>query len=327
MKKNNLHKAILAALSVSAMAAYSTQANAFNSTNIGTFTGATISEDSTTPFKAFSDYGAKNQGWVHTAKFFTLTVGDATAIATGTTYDVQLKMMGRGDLNLSNTALAAINNPSFAVWTAGTGTINTGSVAGQGHGWNPTRGIDEVGVDVNGNSGEIWTNSMLGSAGVLSGHEGLIGYVNSGPTYTLINSFDPLGGQAQTETGAEVHDAVSNGALNTTSLTWLTDPGASSTSFTNNYYRDSTTGNTVGTAPDYAMMLLSGLKAGNYLIALGGSCPDLEGTAATAGCGNGNQFTFEVSAAPVPVPGAVWLFGSAMAGLVGISRRKKKIIA
>lgn len=324
MKKNNLHKAILAALSVSAMATYSTQANAFNSTNIGTFTGATISVDSTTPFKAFSDYGAQNQGWVHTATFFTLTVGDATAIANGATYDVQLKMTGRGTLNLNTTTTAAINNPSFAVWTAGTGTINTLSVQTQGHGWNPTRGIDEVGVDVNGDSSQIWTNTMLGAAGVLSGHEGLIGYVNSGPTYTLINSFDPLGGQAQTETGAAVNDAVSNGALNTTSLTWLTDPGASSTSFTNNYYRNSATGATEGTAPDYAMMLLSGLKAGNYLIALGGSCPDIEGTAAVAACGAGNQFTFEVSAAPVPVPGAVWLFGSAMVGLVGVNRRKQK---
>jgi len=29
-----------------------------------------------------------------------------------------------------------------------------------------------------------------------------------------------------------------------------------------------------------------------------------------------------ISSAPVPVPGAVWLFGSALAGFIGIQRRK-----
>jgi len=34
-----------------------------------------------------------------------------------------------------------------------------------------------------------------------------------------------------------------------------------------------------------------------------------------------------VTTAPVPVPGAVWLFGSAMAGLIGFGRRKAKVLA
>ncbi len=37
---------------------------------------------------------------------------------------------------------------------------------------------------------------------------------------------------------------------------------------------------------------------------------------------SGNDSMFELTAAPVPVPAAVWLFGSALAGMVGIKRRK-----
>ena len=37
---------------------------------------------------------------------------------------------------------------------------------------------------------------------------------------------------------------------------------------------------------------------------------------------SGNDSMFELTAAPVPVPAAVWLFGSALAGMVGLKRRK-----
>ncbi|TNG03677.1 MAG: VPLPA-CTERM sorting domain-containing protein [Gammaproteobacteria bacterium] len=38
---------------------------------------------------------------------------------------------------------------------------------------------------------------------------------------------------------------------------------------------------------------------------------------------NGQAFSFSSSASVVPVPAAVWLFGSGLLGLVGIARRKK----
>ncbi|ATG90289.1 hypothetical protein [Methylomonas koyamae] len=38
--------------------------------------------------------------------------------------------------------------------------------------------------------------------------------------------------------------------------------------------------------------------------------------------GTDNTLTFSTQVAAVPVPGAVWLFGSALAGLLGVSRRK-----
>lgn len=51
-------------------------------------------------------------------------------------------------------------------------------------------------------------------------------------------------------------------------------------------------------------------------------------TAAVPGMENGPfpgyNAQFNLTAAPVPVPAAVWLFGSGLLGLVGIARRKKK---
>ena len=325
MIKTKLHKAVLAVLGGSMALGLSNDAMAFTSSSIGTYTGSTISINSTAPYKSFSDYQAKNQGWVHTSRYFTLQIGSAADISNGVTYDVALNMIGRGTLNLNTAATAnAINNPAFVVWTAGTGAINTAAVSGSGHGWNPTRGISEQALDVNGNTSTVLTNTMMGAAGVLSGHAGWVGYVNSGPTYTLINSIDPLGGQAQSSTGAAVNDTVSHGALNTSSLAWLTNPAASSTAYSDNYYR-SDLNTTLGTSPDFAMMTLYGLKSGNYLIALGGACPGYASdTLASNACGNDNQFTFTVSAAPapVPLPGAVWLFGGALMGYLGIQRRK-----
>lgn len=59
------------------------------------------------------------------------------------------------------------------------------------------------------------------------------------------------------------------------------------------------------------------LTAGNYTLILGG----YDGT--TAGANLAYTATISAAASPVPVPAAVWLFGSAMAGLIGFNRRKQ----
>lgn len=50
-----------------------------------------------------------------------------------------------------------------------------------------------------------------------------------------------------------------------------------------------------------------------------------------AGVGNWKtnvaDYSLTITTAPVPVPGAVWLFGSAMAGMVGFGRRRKAAVA
>lgn len=61
------------------------------------------------------------------------------------------------------------------------------------------------------------------------------------------------------------------------------------------------------------------LTAGNYTLILGG----YDGT--TPGTNLLYTATISAAASPVPVPGAVWLFGSAIAGLVGVSKRKRAV--
>lgn len=59
----------------------------------------------------------------------------------------------------------------------------------------------------------------------------------------------------------------------------------------------------------------------NYFTVVFGGNADLGAT------GVAQNFLATVSVQPVPVPGAVWLFGSAMAGLIGMGRRKTTLIA
>ncbi len=85
------------------------------------------------------------------------------------------------------------------------------------------------------------------------------------------------------------------------------------------------------------------LEAGSYLIAVGGSCVDLvncgptqaltkvvtqlDGTSVTTQSSGYTTGWHELTVTSVPVPGAVWLFGSAMAGLIGFGRRKQAVAA
>ncbi|PPD35659.1 MAG: hypothetical protein CTY19_00995 [Methylomonas sp.] len=59
------------------------------------------------------------------------------------------------------------------------------------------------------------------------------------------------------------------------------------------------------------------LQAGSYTVAAAG--------ATSSGPSALLQGTIAFSASPVPVPGAVWLFGSAIAGLIGFGKRKSAV--
>lgn len=66
-----------------------------------------------------------------------------------------------------------------------------------------------------------------------------------------------------------------------------------------------------------ASFTFNNLSAGNYTLFVGGN--------ATAGTGFEGKYTVSLAASPVPVPGAVWLFGSALIGFVKIGRGKRNI--
>jgi hypothetical protein len=83
-------------------------------------------------------------------------------------------------------------------------------------------------------------------------------------------------------------------------------------------------GGTVNVSNGYAELITGVLGPGQYLMALGSAAGQSDGnggitTLASTGTGT-NTFSLNVTA--VPVPGAVWLFGSALMGFIGMGRRK-----
>lgn len=137
------------------------------------------------------------------------------------------------------------------------------------------------------NDDGVTTNNDIGN--IVDGHDGWVGYAQNGL------SFDNGDG-----------DSVAHGGAWNTNSPFLSGGAASASS-------------------SAATLDLFGLKAGYYLIGLGGVCPNNDASCMGQSPAS-RHYTFSVStatAAPVPVPGAVWLFGSALAGVAGINRRKR----
>jgi hypothetical protein len=143
------------------------------------------------------------------------------------------------------------------------------------------------------NAGSVSDNDNFTSGNIINSQDGWVGYANSG--FVVVNGDG---------------DTLNHGGVNTSSP-YVTNPGASSWDYSQ----------TAGL--DYALLNIMGLKSGYYLIAAGGSCGAPN---PSASCGHGTSFQWDISGSvvsAVPVPGAVWLFGSAMAGLIGVNRRKQ----
>jgi len=91
--------------------------------------------------------------------------------------------------------------------------------------------------------------------------------------------------------------------------------------------------NTVTVGGHNAELLTGVLPAGQYLIGLGGSdaCGTFLGNTGLASCtglsGSGNYSLAINQVSAVPIPAAVWLFGSALGGLGVFGRRKDKLPA
>jgi len=288
MNNQKLRKAILAAMGLAALSAVSTQAHAFGGEtyDIGTFTGATISSSNhASPFKSWTDYGAVNLGWVHSAGWATLQVGSAADISNGVTYNVNLTMTGAGDIS-GNANSNTLDNPAFSIWTGG---ANPTTTDGSGfHAFNQVRGPSGAGETKS-------TNDALTSGGVLSGSNGWIGYANAG--FVVSNSDG---------------DTVNHGGVNS-SNPWLTNAGTSSWSYSQLNQLNSST------ALDYASLNLIGLKSGYYLLALGGSCGEPN---PASNCGLGQNYNLKVSTSAVPLPAAVWLMMGGLMSLLGLQKRK-----
>jgi len=348
IKKTSLRKAIIGILGSTALLGASTQAHAWTSSAIGSGVydgGAAQSVTTTTPFKSWSDYNATgafhNMSWAHTSKWYRIQIGSSTQISNGDTLDVQFKVNG------TNTN-AAQNNASkwtgFTIWTSGTNPL-TDAGGGTAHAYVQTLGpgagpsnanipsasgipngiIDYPNYGLNDNgSGSCEVNG--GScANILLGQSGWVGYGNTGLGFDW--------GYQDSDGNFQTGDHVSGQASGELGGAFNSDAGSAITG----------TGSWVDNSQSEQIALnLFGLKAGYYLLNLGGVCPDRDPSCLTGGAptnpttgsyagvgGNVRGFTLTVGAAEVsqvPVPAAIWLFGSGLVGLVGIQRRKSQVV-
>ena len=252
----------------------------------------TIQINSQAPYKSFTDYGAGNLGWTHTAGFARFKLGDDADIASGNQFDIQIVMEGRQP--------RPMNFPAFSVWTSG---INPDAMAGgasgsgYGHAWSPVRGSYDGGRSLYGapvtenamssnddpcdkttiGDCSVGTNgwfSMPGSAGdgnIVKGHGGWIGFANSGYSY-LSNDGDYIPGRLSGKTNIlneakyQVWDQSNQNKLNGEFVP-LTQVNVDSP-----YVK----GGVAVLDDGSATLKLFGLKAGYYFIGLGGVCPDLD---------------------------------------------------
>lgn len=319
-RNDKLRKAILAALGISATLAYSGRAAAMTATDLSASpltAGTSASYSGNAPKRAWSDYNTgNNYGWTHTAKFFTFQVGTAAEIAAGTRFDLSVDLKQNG-------GSSPMNYPAFSIWTSGSTPVATGAANnGYGHAWSQVRGPYDGGVAddpcVNGNDCSLGSNGWLGSGGggnIVPGHDGWVGYANTG--YSFSNGdgdkIQGLYAGASNPGNAGLYGGATTDPLNGTALTNVN----AASPYVNGGYATLV-------ATD-AMLTLLGLKSGYYLIGLAGACPDnnLNGQNCAAAAGQAYKLTVaNTGVSAVPIPGAVWLFGSALAGFVGLQRRQ-----
>ncbi|MBS1214729.1 MAG: hypothetical protein H6R26_3346, partial [Proteobacteria bacterium] len=174
---------------------------------------------------------------------------------------------------------------------------------------------------------------MTGGANDITG---FVGYANSGASFTNGEGFAVKGAlTAGTSTEGPLQDPskhygnlnkytsiVTKGSFVDAHAGAITAPYAGVGASVNT--SDPTLANAVGGG--HADLQLW-LPAGWYVMAGGGSCADFTCTATAA---TSSQYAFKILpnaavSAPVPVPAAVWLFGSALAGMGAIGRRKQQM--
>jgi hypothetical protein len=124
------------------------------------------------------------------------------------------------------------------------------------------------------------------------GESGFVGYANAGPTgWTNGYGLD----------GSGLGGVVGTGSGGTATV-------AAATS----------------TSAGLADLVIGSLGPGNYMLGVGGSCNTAAPPCSVSTAGFSYNLSLTNLGAPVPIPAAVWLFGSALAGLGWVGRGKRK---
>lgn len=314
MRVNQLRQSILMVLGVTAMAAYSGQAAAIDPIDLGLIaSGTNVADSGLSKKRAWADDGTnRNYGWTHYATFYTFQIGSTADITAGNRFDVSV------DLKKSGVS-GSLNFPGFSIWTSGVDALVPGRANnGYGHFWSQVRGPYDGGVAgnpcVTRHDCLLGSNGWLGAAGggnVIAGRDGWVGYANTGYSFTNADG-DKIQGLLAGGSNADNIGQYSDGSL-------LTNVNNNSP-YVNGGYATLVAGD--------ALLNLNGLKAGYYLIGMAGSCPDDNLNGQNCGFSTNLSKAYDLTVSnlgisAVPVPGAVWLFGSVLLGFVASVRGKR----
>lgn len=241
-----------------------------------------------TTVKSWADL-AIDLGWMHSVDWVQVNVAQSG------NYQIRSEILGVRNAQLANNATYSSTvidtslHPAFSIWSMASSTFTS-----SGSSNNPTSVQSPLayGYTTGGNNNTMGFNQVAAPNGTNNatflgngGVNGFVGYSNSGFSGWYNGNGDYV---ASGSAGA------SNGTAGSGFL-----------------YTDLTT---------Y-------LAQGSYLIAMGGSCVNLQDCgpyrdSLTGGAKSWGTGWHELTVTSVPVPGAVWLFGSALMGFVGLGRRK-----
>lgn len=252
-------------------------------------------------------------------------------------YTFQITKAGGYTVAVNRTTPSTSYQPAFSLYSSGNAEWDA---LGTSHSFNQVVGpngsnLNSLG-NATGNPSAWCVNGAPCYMQTGNGHDvtGFVGYANSGPGFT--------NNEGSQVTGALTFGHSAKGALKNPALAYNASTNPYTSVVTKGSYVNAHAGSieaayagagsSVNTSNPFLTNANGGghvdlqlwLPAGWYVIGAGGSCADFTCTPTAAASGAFNITVLDNAnvSAPVPVPAAIWLLGSALAGMGVIGRRK-----